>query len=314
MDLIYLSAGIIVIKNKTIPQIKAAFIEFVNTSITKKDLTSNSMHIEKIYITSFFIDDFIKKWNINDNENAISEGYAWLATFEIMSSDYFKIYFSSYLADTFVVTYYKEKGWSKIQPILIADVDNNNKNSLTLSGKLNIGNSGNFIIINSNNILRSINNDILYIHGGYGDNQGASCILKGKNYFENAGNFLLKANNGTNNYELAGTPDGTLTWAGNDLAGTAIVAKSIDGAGYVKYASGLIIQWSNKSRIEANVNVEVVFPISFTSTSQIYYTVVRGSNITTVYPIVKSIGGTREKDYFICSETANYVCWFAIGK
>ena len=272
------------------------------------------MHIEKIYITSFFIDDFIRKWNINDNENAISEGYAWLATFEIMSSDYFKIYFSSYLADTFVVTYYKEKGWSKIQPILIAGVDDNNKNSLTLSGKLNIGNSGNFIIINSNNILRSINNDILYIHGGYGDNQGASCILKGKNYFENAGNFLLKANNGTNNYELAGTPDGTLTWAGNDLAGTAIVAKSIGGAGYVKYASGLIIQWSNESKIEANVNVEVVFPISFTSTSQIYYTVVRGSNITTVYPIVKSIGGTKEKDYFICSETANYVCWFAIGK
>lgn len=36
-----------------------------------------------------------------------------------------------------------------------------------------------------------------------------------------------------------------LTWNGNDLAGSAIVAKSLVPNGYIKYASGLLFQWGN---------------------------------------------------------------------
>jgi hypothetical protein len=36
-----------------------------------------------------------------------------------------------------------------------------------------------------------------------------------------------------------------LTINGNDIAGSAIVAKSLDKNGYIKYASGLIIQWGS---------------------------------------------------------------------
>ena len=87
--------------------------------------------------------------------------------------------------------------------------------------------------------------------------------------------------------------------------------------GYVKFGSllnNLIIQWGSKSNVIANTETEITFPISFTGSCQVFYTVVRGYNITTAYPIVKSIGGTKEKDSFICSENANYVTWFAIGK
>ena len=45
-----------------------------------------------------------------------------------------------------------------------------------------------------------------------------------------------------------------LTWNGNDLAGSAIVAKSLENNGYIKYASGLIIQWGSKKYSEFDLN------------------------------------------------------------
>ena len=45
-----------------------------------------------------------------------------------------------------------------------------------------------------------------------------------------------------------------LTWNGKDLAGSAIVAKSFTNNGYIKYASGLIIQWGRKKYSDFNFN------------------------------------------------------------
>lgn len=45
-----------------------------------------------------------------------------------------------------------------------------------------------------------------------------------------------------------------LTWNGNDLTGSAIVAKSLANNGYIKYASGLIIQWGRRKYSELNFN------------------------------------------------------------
>ena len=58
-----------------------------------------------------------------------------------------------------------------------------------------------------------------------------------------------------------------LTWNGNDLAGSAIVAKSLKPNGYIKYASGLVIQWGAYyfplSAQIAKGELECMFPISF---------------------------------------------------
>ena len=56
----------------------------------------------------------------------------------------------------------------------------------------------------------------------------------------------------------------SLTWNGNDLAGSAIVAKSLGPIGYIKYASGLIIQWTGAWGIPTGTTEKKVnFPISF---------------------------------------------------
>ena len=59
---------------------------------------------------------------------------------------------------------------------------------------------------------------------------------------------------------------GTLKHGGNDLAGSAIVAKSIGewGIGYIKYASGLIIQWGRFFSSTSPNGSTVNYPISFT--------------------------------------------------
>lgn len=45
----------------------------------------------------------------------------------------------------------------------------------------------------------------------------------------------------------------------------AIVAKSLGRNGYIKYTNGLIVQWGHTAINVANIEVEIVFPISFTS-------------------------------------------------
>ena len=55
--------------------------------------------------------------------------------------------------------------------------------------------------------------------------------------------------------------DGALSYNGNDLGGSAIVASSYDRTGYIKYACGLIIQYGESSSDNASVKIDL--PISF---------------------------------------------------
>ena len=55
---------------------------------------------------------------------------------------------------------------------------------------------------------------------------------------------------------------GTLKHGGNDLAGTAIVAKSLTpNGGYIKYASGLVIQFGHYSDVPSRETV-ITYPVS----------------------------------------------------
>lgn len=83
--------------------------------------------------------------------------------------------------------------------------------------------------------------------------------------------------------------DGTVTWtvlnvfvalkdkAGNDLEG--IVSKSLTPRGYVKYASGLIVQWLwwSVNGYLASSDTQIDFPISFTNESS--YTIVGSTTV-----------------------------------
>lgn len=87
-----------------------------------------------------------------------------------------------------------------------------------------------------------------------------------------AGTFRLSA---YQNKVLEGTPNGELIWNNTDLAGAAIIVKSLGSNGYIVYRSGLILQWGEAGQAQTTVyDSYVALPISFAGTSyQVIYTV-----------------------------------------
>ena len=99
------------------------------------------------------------------------------------------------------------------------------------------------------------------INGGTGGmNHGGTLGLYDKNHATDGGCFILRAaSDGTNYKDLRGAPDGTLTWDGVSLIGTASKAS----AGYTKLPNGIIIQWGISSGKSGEVSGTVTFPIAF---------------------------------------------------
>lgn len=117
---------------------------------------------------------------------------------------------------------------------------------------------------------------------------------------------------------LTGT---SLTWNGNDLGSSAIVAKSIGLSGYIKYASGLIMQWgrtdtSQMSESGSGRQVEINLPISFSSGA--------GPRVSVTNPCISGTQFTNLNTWSYCSTSKIVVCdndvastmyivWLAIG-
>jgi len=82
--------------------------------------------------------------------------------------------------------------------------------------------TGNIAFSGSNQICNSADNWLIRINGGTDDNRGARFVASGMSRAGNyAGQFECVASNGTNTVTLKGTPDGTLTWDGNDVITSA---------------------------------------------------------------------------------------------
>lgn len=164
-------------------------------------------------------------------------------------------------------------------------------------------------------LLRMANsNSTLQLAGGSAYNTGAQLVLYGGGS-TGLGRFMLSSGKTTSDpvKYLTGENDGTLTWNSADLAGSAIVAKSIAANGYIKYASGLIQQWGTIAVTAANTNTVITFPISFTTTHALMllpYT----SGTNNVNPIMTRVLGTPSKDTIQASAVpTNQVMWYAIG-
>ena len=112
-------------------------------------------------------------------------------------------------------------------------------------------------------IHRTINDGSITLRGGASD-RSPQLRLIGIDDPNAGGQFWLRAGNDTNLVALEGTPSGALTWNNNDLGGSAIVAKKLGENGYIKYASGLIIQWGAKAMTEG-YTATTTLPISYTA-------------------------------------------------
>lgn len=108
----------------------------------------------------------------------------------------------------------------------------------------------------------------------------------------------------------------SLTWNGNDLAGSAIVAKSLGVNGYVKYASGLIIQWGASEWVSnTQATRTITFPITFsTGSSAIATGFSIGGGIFNVTITSKTVKNMSVKIDGSAPDGSNSSCnWLAIG-
>lgn len=79
------------------------------------------------------------------------------------------------------------------------------------------------------------------ISGGTSWDNGGSVVVYGKSHSSNPGKFRLKADDGSKESLLEGSPDGTLTWGGKAVE--RVQDSSFNGSEfYIKYASGLLVQ------------------------------------------------------------------------
>jgi hypothetical protein len=153
---------------------------------------------------------------------------------------------------------------------------------------------------------RNVTDGILTIMGGDDYPDGAYLNLFGKEA-SSPSFFQLTARNGSNYISLMGGPTGQLTWGDNDLAGSAIVAKSLSNAGYIKYASGLIVQWGFDNVVTSTFK-QITFPISFTNACSVFVSSVNPN--ASAGCIDTQVTGFK---IYTNSTSSNACVWLAIG-
>lgn len=80
--------------------------------------------------------------------------------------------------------------------------------------------SGALVMADNAQIFKDKDDLFLGLCGGSNYNNGAFFEICGKDHAEQSGNFNIYANNGTQSARLNGTPNGSLTWQGHNIATT----------------------------------------------------------------------------------------------
>lgn len=166
-------------------------------------------------------------------------------------------------------------------------------------------------VFKGESIIRNVDDDRLMLFGGASFDKGALLQLHGVDFSGNDnGAFLMYTGKVNDNRGLLrGTPDGGLTWNYKDLGSSAIVAKSMGTNGYVKYASGLIIQWGYNST--SSKTKTVTLPIAFADGNQIYRPQITAIDKNNSFWLIDN---SRTKTSFtVNSEIDGYFNWLAIG-
>ena len=107
---------------------------------------------------------------------------------------------------------------------------------------------------------------------------------------------------------------GTLKHGNNDLAGSAIVDKSLNYIGYVKYASGLIVQYGHATMVQNTDTVTITYPLSFRN-RPVLFAVPSWDRTAGLYPFscfTTETTGKFQLSQKYSSEN-NTVNWLAIG-
>ena len=184
-----------------------------------------------------------------------------------------------------------------------------NTGTLDISGGIRVGTF----------ISRYLNTSYLQIMGGTTYNTGAHLSLSANNdIMYGSGSFaLVSALAGKPQKALIGKLDGSLIWNNTDLAGAGIVSQQLGENGYIKYGSGLTIQWGKIDQT-SGTSVWVTFPISFSeSLKPVIVTARQGYDDTDMALSGDSGAGSKNGFAFNYSKLPSaghfYGVWIAIG-
>lgn len=155
-------------------------------------------------------------------------------------------------------------------------------------------------------------NGALLLMGASSSNNGARAEFYGKDFeYEYAGWFALFTANPSKG--LFGIPNGQLLWDGTSLDKAAVVSFNPSQNGYIKYASGMTMQWGIMTL--TNNYTQVALPINYNN--NLYKIIVTGSGgaFLDEYSIYKT-WGQMHNEFSIYAQTytdSQNVQWFTIG-
>jgi len=172
--------------------------------------------------------------------------------------------------------------------------------------------NGNITMPSNGRIFMADNTSTLQLWAGPQHYTGGSLLLKGRSASENAGMTSLRAYLDESNDSILNCyPDGRLTWDTNDLGGSAIVAKLLSGNGYVKRASGEIIQWGREDSV--TMSGTITYPISFKNTIRVVATIFCDGTAASGVVSISQFTTTNFTWHLTSSSHMRGIVWVAIG-
>lgn len=159
----------------------------------------------------------------------------------------------------------------------------------------------------------------LYLHAAHQNDGGPSLALYGLDIQDSQpiiGGFELFAveKDRTTTKSFLGYNNGNLTWCGNSLDKSAVVAESLGANGYRKYASGLIEQWGESVHYTDVGNVQTFnFPITFTNNNPKVMLVPTGFASSRRHVVMLADNATNNAHFAVVSDGDTYFQWHAIG-
>lgn len=137
--------------------------------------------------------------------------------------------------------------------------------------------SGDIRFVNNAYITRTTDAGTLALYAGSGSNTGGELVLYGKDTGYFPGEFQLRAKDGVNTQTLRGNPDGTLTWAGKNVA--CFANFSSGASGYARFTNGLQFCWGYDNIPESNKNSgkAITYALPFSSVPRLMLSLRPGS-------------------------------------
>ena len=181
-------------------------------------------------------------------------------------------------------------------------------NYVDLSSEQTIGGLKTFsndVVLNGNfNLRNSIDDGLIRVQGGSGEDKGSRLILSGKDRPGLEGAFELLATDGVSQSLLKGTRDGLLTWCEKSV-------NCIDSQGdfYIRYSNGFQTCWGSFLGI-TNTPKTISYPKSFADSASISVNGQSGIYVT--------INTWTNSAFNVVSTTSSdqnaWFLWLAVGR